>query len=151
MRSPVPTGKAHQSLTVPLCVLSVRVDPVIRAEIDAHATAKGITRSEAGGEWLVVAREAIRERGGIPATRADDLLDAVAGVRAVIELLGPAHLGTLRLLAHWASASGGLKVSEDELLAEVRAVGADEWEQVLADAERALQSAGDGAKTTRAH
>ncbi len=38
-------------------------------------------------------------------------------------------LGMLRLLAHWATQGGGLKVNEDALLAEVRAVGAGEWEQ----------------------
>jgi len=35
-----------------------------------------------------------------------------------------------------------VKVSEDELLAEVRSVGADEWEQAVAEAERDLQDAG---------
>jgi hypothetical protein len=30
---------------------------------------------------------------------------------------------------------GGLKVNEDELLEEVRAAGADEWEQATAEAE----------------
>ena len=134
-----------------LCVLSVRLDRSFRDQIDAYAAAKGIRRSEAAGEWLLLAQESIRERGGIPATRVDDVLDALAGVRTVVELLGPAHLGTLRLLAHWAAQAGGLKVSEDELLAEVRAVGADEWEQVLGDAERALQAAAEHAKTSKVH
>jgi hypothetical protein len=31
-----------------------------------------------------------------------------------------------------------VRVSEDELLAEVRSVGADEWEQAIAEAERNL-------------
>ena len=31
-----------------------------------------------------------------------------------------------------------MKVNEDELLAEVRCVGADEWEQAIAEAERDL-------------
>ena len=55
-----------------------------------------------------------------------------------IALLGPPTLGTQRLLAHWAARDGGVKVSEDELLAEVRTVGADEWEQAVAEAERDL-------------
>jgi hypothetical protein len=55
-----------------------------------------------------------------------------------VELLGPPTLGTQRLLAHWATRDGGVKVSEDELLAELRAVGADEWEQAISEAERAL-------------
>jgi hypothetical protein len=32
-----------------------------------------------------------------------------------------------------------VKVSDDELLAELRSVGADEWEQAVAEAERDLQ------------
>jgi len=50
----------------------------------------------------------------------------------------------LRLLAHWVAQSGGVKVSEDELLAELRAVGADEWEQAVAEAERDLQETAVG-------
>jgi len=49
-----------------------------------------------------------------------------------------AALGTLRLLAHWASRTD-VKVPEDELLAELRGGGADEWEQAIADAERTLR------------
>jgi hypothetical protein len=47
----------------------------------------------------------------------------------------------MRLLAHWATQSGGLKVSEDELLAELRTVAGDEWEQALSEAERDLYQA----------
>ena len=34
--------------------------------------------------------------------------------------------------------AAGVKVNEDELLAELRVTGADEWEQAVADAERDL-------------
>jgi hypothetical protein len=47
----------------------------------------------------------------------------------------------LRLLAHWSTQAGGVKVNEDELFAELRTVGADEWEQAVAEAERDLQEA----------
>ena len=53
-------------------------------------------------------------------------------------LLGPPTFGTQRLLAHWASRDRAVKVSEEELMAEVRVVSADEWEQAVADAEREL-------------
>jgi len=36
-----------------------------------------------------------------------------------------------------------VKVSEDELLAEVQSVGAEEWEQAVAEAERDLPEAPD--------
>jgi hypothetical protein len=47
----------------------------------------------------------------------------------------------MRLLSHWATQTGGLKVGEDELLAELRTVAADEWEQVVTEAERELYDA----------
>ena len=55
-----------------------------------------------------------------------------------MDILGPPTFGMLRLLAHWSTQAGGVKVNEDELLAELRTVGADEWEQAVAEAERDL-------------
>jgi hypothetical protein len=68
------------------------------------------------------------------------VLGAIESVRVAVELLGPSTLGTQRLLAHWAARDGDVRVSEDELLAEVRSVGADEWEQAIAEVERNLPS-----------
>jgi hypothetical protein len=107
-------------------------------EIDEYAEAHGITRSRAAGHYLSIASQVRRERDGIPTSRADELLEALEGVRAAVDILGPPALGMLRLLAHWAVQGGGVKVSEDELLAEVRTVGADEWEQAVAESERDL-------------
>jgi hypothetical protein len=53
----------------------------------------------------------------------------------------------MRLLAHWATQSGGLKVSEDELLAELRTVAGDEWEQALSEAEMDLHQALKNSRT----
>jgi hypothetical protein len=122
-----------------LLPISAKVEASLRNEIDAYAQSQGITRSRAASEYLTIAREALRERDGIPAGRADELLEAFEGLRAIVDLLGPPTLGTARLLAHWAAHAGGLKVSEDDLVAETRAVGADEWEQAVTEAERALQ------------
>jgi hypothetical protein len=67
------------------------------------------------------------------------VLEVLERVGAAVDMLGPPAFGILRLLAFWAAQGGGLKINEDELLAEVRAVGADEWEQAMADAARMLQ------------
>ena len=135
----------------PLCLIGLKVDPALRQEIDAYAEAHGITRSRAAGHYLSIAREVRRERDGIPASRADELLEALEGVRAAVDILGPPALGMLRLLAHWAVQGGGLKVNEDELLAEIRTVGADEWEQAVAEAERDVHQTpgGTGQKERR--
>jgi hypothetical protein len=124
-----------------LRALSAKVEAPLYDEISAYAESHGITRSRATSEYLTIARDALRERDGIPGGRADELLEVLEGQRGLIELLGPPTLGILRLLAHWAARAGAVKVSEDELLAEVRAVSADEWEQAVAETEREVQDA----------
>lgn len=118
--------------------VTARVPPDLVREIEAHAKRNGITRSDAIRECLAVGIETIRHREGVPGGRVEELLGAIESVRLLLELLGPPTLGTQRLLAHWASRDGVVKVSEDELMAEVRVVSADEWEQAVADAERDL-------------
>jgi hypothetical protein len=129
-----------------LCLISLKVDSTLRSEIDAYAETHGVTRSRAANHYLAIARETIREREGVPSGRADELMEAVDGLRAAIDILGPPTFGMLRLLAHWSTRGGGVKVSEDELLAELRTVGADEWEQAMAEAERDLQETAGGAE-----
>src|SRR6266571_5768869 len=118
--------------------VTARVPPDLIREIEAHAKRSGTTRSEAIRECLAIGIETIRHREGIPGSRVEELLGAIESVRLLLELVGPPTFGTQRLLAHWASRDGAVKVSEDELLAEVRVVSADEWEQAVADAERDL-------------
>src|SRR6266704_3272966 len=116
--------------------VTARLPPDLVREIDAHARRMGATRSDAIRDYLGVGMETIRNREGVPA--AEELLRALEGVRLTLDLMGPPTFGILRLLAHWATRDGSVKVSEDELLAEVRVTGADEWEQAVADAERDL-------------
>jgi hypothetical protein len=130
-----------------LSLIGVKVNSALRAEIDEYAEAHGITRSRAAGQFLEIAREALRGREGVSAGKAEEILEALEGVRSVVELVGPPTFGLVRLLAHWATQSGGLKVSEDELLAELRTVAGDEWEQALSEAERDLHLALKKART----
>jgi len=108
-------------------------------KIDAYATTHGITRSRAASEVLQIAREALRERDGVSNARLSELRDALDGVRALLHLIGPPVIGTLRLLAHWSTQSG-IRVSEDELLAGLRLVADGEWEQATTEAERDLHA-----------
>jgi hypothetical protein len=124
-----------------LLPVSAKIDLALSREIDEYAKAHGITRSRATSRYLAIARETLRGREGVPAGKAEELLEALEGVRTVVELLGPPSFGLMRLLAHWATQTGGLRVSEDELLAELRSVAADEWEQALSEAERELHEA----------
>ena len=132
-RGKISTPKAIAEATQPsrLCPISAKIGHQLSREIDAYAEAHGITRSHAASEYLDIASEVLREREGIPG--------GLERLGAAVDILGPPAFGVLRLLAHWASQGGGLKVNEDELVAEVRGVGADEWEQAIADAERGLR------------
>ena len=135
------------SSPVRLLPVSAKIELALSREIDEYAKAHGITRSRAASQYLTIARETLREREGVPAGKAEEILEALEGVRTVVELLGPPSFGLMRLLAHWATQSGGLKVSEDELLAELRVVAGDEWEQALSEAERELHEAMRKART----
>ena len=132
---------ADGSSSVRLLPISAKIETSLSREIDEYAEAHGITRSRAAGQYLTIASEALRGREGVAAGKAEEILEALEGVRTIVELLGPPSLGVMRLLAHWATQSGGLRVSEDELLAELRSVAADEWEQELSEAERELHEA----------
>jgi hypothetical protein len=134
-----PTAPA--SSPVRLLPISAKIETSLSREIDEYAKAHGITRSRAAGQYLTIASEALRGREGVASGKAEEILEALEGVRTIVELLGPPSLGVMRLLAHWATQSGGLRVSEDELLAELRSVAADEWEQALSEAERELHEA----------
>ena len=130
-----------------LVPVSAKIEVALSREIDEYAKAQGITRSRGAGQYLTIAGETLRGREGVAAGKAEEILEALEGVRTIIELLGPPSFGLMRLLAHWATQSGGLKVSEDELLAELRCVAADEWEQTLSEAERELHDAIRKART----
>jgi hypothetical protein len=138
--TPAPSGDASSSGAPRLSLIGVKVDRDLRADIDDYAKTHGITRSRAAGQFLQAGRETLRSREGVAPGKAEEILEALEGVRTVVELLGPPSFGLMRLLAHWATQSGGLKVAEDELLAELRTVAGDEWEQALSEAERELHA-----------
>ena len=126
--------------------VTARVPPALVREIEAHAKRSGTTRSEAIRECLAVGIETLRNRDGVPGGRVEELLGAIESVRLLLELLGPATFGTQRLLAHWASRDRAVQVDEEELVAEVRSVSGDEWEQAVAEAERDLARPRAGAQ-----
>jgi hypothetical protein len=143
-RASSPTTPQTSAVEASLQWVTARVPPALVREIEAHATRSGTTRSEAIRECLAVGMETIQHRDGVPGGRVEELLGAIESVRLLLELLGPPTFGTQRLLAHWATRDRAVKVSEDDLMAEVRVVSADEWEQAVSDAERVLGGAKNG-------
>jgi hypothetical protein len=137
-RSSASAGCKTPPVQASLQWVTARIPPDLVREIEAHAKRSGTTRSEAIRECLGVGIETIRHREGVPGGRVEEILGAIESVRLLLELLGPPTFGTQRLLAHWASRDRAVRVSEDELMAEVRIVSADEWEEAVVDAERNL-------------
>jgi len=105
--NPVAAGNSPSRLLP----VSAKIEVALSREIDEYAKAHGITRSRAAGHYLAIARETLRGREGVPAGKAEEILEALEGVRTIVELLGPPSFGLMRLLAHWATQSGGLKVT----------------------------------------
>jgi hypothetical protein len=109
-----------------------RINTEQARRLRAHAAAAGHT-NVSDGIAALVSRALDEElgRAAVPSQKADELAEVVRSLSAALGEMGAGTLGLIHLLAHWAARTGGLKASEDEILAEVWAVGADKWAQVL--------------------
>jgi hypothetical protein len=120
--------------------VKIRLDEGLQQRVAAYASREGLTQGEAMSALLYLGLEfAERQRAGLKED-IEDLQRELRDVRQMVDVLGPAALGTQRILSHWAAQTGGLRVSEDELLAEGRMVAEEEWQGQLA--ERGLFSPG---------
>ncbi len=120
--------------------VKIRLDEGLQQRVAAYASREGLTQGEAISALLYLGLEfAERQRAGLKED-IEDLQRELRDVRQMVDVLGPAALGTQRILSHWAAQTGGLRVSEDELLAEGRTVAEEEWQGQLA--ERGLFSPG---------
>ena len=120
--------------------VGIRLDDGLQQRLGAYAAREGLTLGEALSALLYLGLEfAERQRTGLREDM-EDLQRELRDLRQMVDVLGPAALGTQRILAHWAAQTGGLRVSEDELLVEGRLVADEEWQGQLA--ERGLFSPG---------
>ncbi len=120
--------------------VGIRLDADLQERVAVYASREGLTVGEAISALLYVGLEfAERQRTGLK-DDIEDLQRELRDVKQMVDVLGPAALGTQRILTHWAAQTGGLRVSEDELLAEGRLVAEEEWQGQLA--ERGLFSPG---------
>jgi hypothetical protein len=120
--------------------LGIRLDDDLQARVSGYARREALTVGEAISALLYVGLEfAERQRTGLK-DDIEDLQRELRDLKQMVDVLGPAALGTQRILTHWAAQTGGLRVSEDELLAEGRLVAEEEWQGQLA--ERGLFSPG---------
>ena len=131
-------GSKAAATTTALQWITARVPPALVREIEAHAKASGTTRSDAIRECLAVGIETLQGRQGVPGRFVDELFGKLNTIVLMLDIIGPPALGTPRLLAHWASSDRALKISEDELVAEMKTVAADEWDQAVSEGQDAL-------------
>jgi hypothetical protein len=120
--------------------IGVRLDDGLQERVSAYASREGLTLGEAISALLYLGLEfAERQRTGLKED-IEDLQRELRDLRQMVDVIGPAALATPRILAHWAAQTGGLRVSEDELLAEGQLVADEDWQGHLA--ERGLLSPG---------
>ncbi len=131
----------------PLQWITARIPKALVRRLEAHATASGMNRSDAIRECLEVGIEAVQLRQGVPEGRVDDILDRLENALLAVDIIGPSASGILRLLAHWAAQDGSVKVGADELVAELRAIGSEEWDQLISEGQRAADQVVTAAPT----
>src|SRR5688572_25609301 len=120
--------------------VGVRLDDSQQERVAAYAERESLTLGEAISALLYLGLEfAERQRTGLKED-IEDLQRELRDLRQMVDVIGPAALGTQRILAHWAAQTGGLRVTEGELLAEGQLVADEEWQGKLA--ERGLLSPG---------
>jgi hypothetical protein len=113
--------------------IGVRLDASLEERLGAYAEREGLSVGEALASLLYLGLEfAERQRTGLKED-IEDLQRELRDVKQMLDVVGPASLGVQRILAHWAAQTGGLRVTEDELLAEGRTVAEEEWQGQLAE------------------
>jgi hypothetical protein len=113
--------------------IGVSLDGSLQERVGAYAARESLTIGEAISALLYLGLEfAERQRTGLKED-IEDLQRDLTDLKLMVDVLGPAALGAQRILTHWAAQTGGLRVSEDELLAEGRLVADEEWQGQLAE------------------
>jgi hypothetical protein len=114
-------------------------DDPLWQRLKARAEVEGTTISTLVRDMLYGAIEA-REvgPGAVGSSKADRLLDIAEAIvqqlgalASMVSGVGRSAIGSQRLLVHWATREDALGVNKDDLDAELQAVGAEGWAQVL--------------------
>ena len=109
------------------------MDEVNRARLDALAQSENMSVEDALAMVIHVGLEFCETKAMDRNDQMEELVSAVRDIQKCLHLAGRAALGSNLLLAHWASRSGGVRVSEEELSRELDAVGESRWASQLAE------------------
>ncbi len=128
------SGKAKWSrrITLRLALADLR-------RTEAYAAHTGLRKATALAEIVHLGLESAEEREGVPGARADAILRVLHALEALVSRMGPALFGTLVLLAFSVARGTSGKITEDELLAQARLVGDDEWARIVDELGQAEQ------------
>src|SRR5260370_37518823 len=108
--------------------IGVRLDDGLQERVGAYADRESLTLGEAISALLYLGLEfAERQRTGLKED-IEDLQRELRDLKQMVDVLGPAALGTQRILTHWAAQTGGLRVTEDEMLISGGLVADDGWQ-----------------------
>src|SRR5258708_34200547 len=100
--------------------IGVRLDDGLQERVGAYASREGLTVGEAISALLYLGLEfAERQRTGIKEDL-EDLQRELRDLKQMVDVLGPAALGTQRILTHWPAQTGRPPGAQDRLLAERR-------------------------------
>jgi hypothetical protein len=122
----------------------LRFDEAVRTKLESYCEREGLSLARAVRKLLLEAldrdKNARLDQEWKDSTAAAELFQMraeqaqfFARLFHFIRRLGRSAFGAERLLVHWAGTSGSLGVTEDELLAEIRSVGENLVQQVLAE------------------
>ena len=125
-----------------------RIGKEHKRRIEAFAARKGHRDASSAIAELVTGALDDDELGdNVPASRADEIEQAIRELRDLLGEIGPGVLGIIGLLSHWATQSGGLEVEEDELVEEALAEGRQAWalrQEMAASGDPAAAHAAEG-------
>lgn len=127
-------GKAKWSRRI---TLRLALEDLRRTE--AYAARAGLKKATALAEIVHLGLESAEEREGVPGARADAILRVLHAQETLVSQMGPALFGTLVLLAFSVARGTSGKLSEDELLAQARLAGEDEWARIVDELGQAEQ------------
>jgi hypothetical protein len=108
------------------------IDTETEARLRQLATDEGVDFAEAVEMVLHVGLEFCESHVIQRRDQLAEMADEIRDIKACLHLAGRAALASNLLLAHWASKSGGVRVSEEELTRELDAVGRSRWADQLA-------------------
>jgi hypothetical protein len=103
------------------------LDTTIETRLSEYAKAQGIPLDEAVQLALQMGVEFCERGRAERLDQLDDLTREMQELKACLHALGPAAFGTNLLLVHWATTTGGLRVTPEELAHEFKAVARMEW------------------------